>query len=68
MYVVSARCGWDDNNKPGMSYISYTRIKSGNIQIKDGSAMSYVCQNRQRSVNYGWKLPSQSKANDRGTA
>lgn len=27
MYVVSARCGWDDNNKPGMSYISYTRIK-----------------------------------------
>ena len=27
MYVVSAKCGWDDNNKPGMSYISYTRIK-----------------------------------------
>ena len=27
MYVVSARGIWNDNNKPGMSYISYTRIK-----------------------------------------
>ena len=27
MYVVSARGMWNDNNKPGMSYISYTRIK-----------------------------------------
>ena len=27
MYVVSARRIWNDNNKPGMSYISYTRIK-----------------------------------------
>ena len=27
MYVVSAGGIWNDNNKPGMSYISYTRIK-----------------------------------------
>lgn len=27
MYVVSARGIWNDNNKPGISYISYTRIK-----------------------------------------
>lgn len=27
MYVVSARGIWNDNNKPGMTYISYTRIK-----------------------------------------
>lgn len=27
MYVVSAGGIWSDNNKPGMSYISYTRIK-----------------------------------------
>lgn len=27
MYVVSARGMWNDNGKPGMSYISYTRIK-----------------------------------------
>ena len=27
MYVVSARGIWNDNNKPGMSYIPYTRIK-----------------------------------------
>lgn len=27
MYVVSARSIWDDRCKPGMSYISYTRIK-----------------------------------------
>ena len=27
MYVVSARGIWNDNNKSGMSYISYTRIK-----------------------------------------
>lgn len=27
MYVVSAGGIWNDNNKPGISYISYTRIK-----------------------------------------
>ena len=27
MYVVSARGVWNDNNTPGTSYISYTRIK-----------------------------------------
>ena len=27
MYVLSARGVWNDNNKPGVSYISYTRIK-----------------------------------------
>lgn len=27
MYVVSARGIWNDNNKPGISYISYTRSK-----------------------------------------
>ena len=27
MYVVSAGGIWNDNNKPGMTYISYTRIK-----------------------------------------
>lgn len=27
MYVVSARSAWNDNGKPVMSYISYTRIK-----------------------------------------
>ncbi len=27
MYVVSARGIWNDNNKPGISYISYTRLK-----------------------------------------
>lgn len=50
MYVVSARGVWNENGKSGISYISYIRLKSGNIQIKDGSAMSYVCRSRQRSV------------------
>lgn len=27
MYVVSAKIIWNSNNKPGISYISYTRIK-----------------------------------------
>ncbi len=27
MYVVGARSVWDENGRPGMSYISYTRIK-----------------------------------------
>lgn len=27
MYIVSARGVWNDNNTPGTSYISYTRIK-----------------------------------------
>ncbi|MFR8179190.1 MAG: hypothetical protein ACLU80_04045 [Dorea sp.] len=43
MYVVSAKGIWNADNKPGISYISYTRLKSGNIQIRDGSAMSCVC-------------------------
>lgn len=34
MYVVSARGVWNDNGKPEMSYISYTRIKEWNYTEK----------------------------------
>ena len=36
MYVVSAGGIWNDNNKPGMSYISYTRIKEWKYTEKGG--------------------------------
>ena len=50
MYVVSTRGIWNADNKPGISYISYTRLKEWKYTEKDGSAMSCVCQSRQRLV------------------
>ena len=50
MYVVSTRGIWNADNKPEFRTFLIRDSKNGNTRKKDGSAMSCVCQSRQRLV------------------